>query len=84
MHSEDQRTLRHVARQNIRGNAILLWRCVRLRTQVWRWDIVAMRRDCEAFVQTIVNLMVRVNNKTLRAHMQYNGEFVLCGSTACV
>ena len=47
------------------------------------WDIVAMRRHCEAFVQTIVNLMVQVN-KTHPAQLQYNGFLVLCPSTACV
>ena len=77
--------LRCVALEH-RGNAANCcnaWRCVRLRTEVWRWDIVAMRRHSEAFVQTIVNLMVQVN-KTHPAQLQYNGFLVLCASTACV
>ena len=43
--------------------------CVRL-----RWDLVAMWRDCEASVQTIVNLMVQMSKTPRRATAQPQNE----------
>ena len=69
------------------GTAAKLLQRVRLRTEVvaLSWDIVAMRRDCEAFVQTIVNLMVQVSKTPRnRATTERNDFHVLRVSTASV